>query len=73
VISGERPAKPENMEEIGMTGVMWDLLGDCWREDRATRPDIAKVLTFWGIAGGSMITSPTLEGLQPGIAIPLPF
>jgi len=40
VISGERPAKPENAEEIGMTEVLWDLLKECWREDRTMRPNI---------------------------------
>ena len=43
VISGERPAKPENAEEIGITEVVWDLLRGCWGEDRTTRPNIDKV------------------------------
>ena len=43
VISGERPAKPENAEEIGMTDALWNLLRDCWQEDRITRPDIFDV------------------------------
>ena len=44
VISGERPAKPENAEEIGMTDAFWDLLGECWREDRRTRPRIPHIV-----------------------------
>ena len=44
VTSGERPPKPENAESIGITEVVWDLLRECWREDRATRPNIANVL-----------------------------
>jgi len=44
VISGERPSKPENAEEIGMTDVIWDLLGECWREDRTKRPTISEIL-----------------------------
>ena len=43
VISGERPAKPENAEEIGMTDALWNLLRECWKEDRTTRPDIRHV------------------------------
>ena len=42
VILGERPAKPENAEEIGMTDAAWDLLEECWREDRTMRPDISE-------------------------------
>ena len=44
VMSGGRPPKPENAEEIGMTEVLWDLLTRCWREDKTTRPSIAEVL-----------------------------
>ena len=44
VISGERPAKPENAEEIGMTKVVWDLLEECWKEDRTMRPNASDVL-----------------------------
>ena len=47
VISGERPAKPENAEEIGMTDALWNLLRDCWQEDRITRPNIRDV--YWRI------------------------
>lgn len=50
VISGERPPKPENADIIGMTKAVWDLLEVCWREDRATRPNIAHVLeTFYDL------------------------
>ena len=44
VISGERPPKPENAEETGMTEVVWGLLEECWREDRTTRPTAVEVL-----------------------------
>ena len=46
VISGERPAKPEDAEEIGMTEVVWNLLRECWREDRMTRPNISDILLW---------------------------
>ena len=45
VISGERPAKPENAEEIGMTEFVWNLLKECWGEDRRRRPTIYGFLT----------------------------
>jgi len=44
VISGERPAKPENAKQIGMSYIVWDLLTECWREDRTKRPNISDVL-----------------------------
>jgi len=49
VISGKRPPKPENAEEIGMTEVVWELMEDCWREDRTERPDILRVLKRFSI------------------------
>jgi len=74
VILGERPVKPENAKEIGMTDAMWDLLKECWMEDRVARPDITEVLKkFRGITGGSKTTSRTPEGVQLGIAVLFPF
>lgn len=63
VISGERPPRPENAEEVGMTEVVWDLLGECWKGDRTTRPTITEVLKkFREITGGSRTTDSTPEG-----------
>ena len=44
VILGERPPEPDDAEGIGMTGLAWDLLGKCWKEDRTARPTIEQVL-----------------------------
>ena len=52
VISGKRPPKPENAEEIGMTGVVWELMGKCWREDRTKRLNILQVLKKFCIITG---------------------
>jgi len=63
VVSGERPPKPENAEEIGITEVLWDLLRACWREDRTTRPAIAEVLNkFCEITGEGKTIDSTLGG-----------
>ena len=59
VISGERPPKPENADEIGMTDVVWDLLVECWREDRTKRPDTLEVLGRF----------PTIEAVGPRLDI----
>jgi len=52
VISGKRPPKPENVEEIGMTDVVWELMAKCWREDRTKRPDASQVLRKFFIITG---------------------
>jgi hypothetical protein len=44
MVSGERPPKPDDAERIGMTGIVWDLLRECWKEDRVTRPNTSDVL-----------------------------
>ena len=63
VISGERPPKPESAERIGMTGIVWNLLKECWREDRRTRPTISDVLgRFYYITGVRETTDSAIEG-----------
>ena len=57
VVSGERPAKPENAEEIGITDVLWNLLTACWCEERTARPPITEVLSkFCEITGEDKTT-----------------
>jgi len=63
VTSGKRPPKPKNAEGIGMTGVVWDLLRECWKEDRTARPTIGQVLErFHEITGEKKATDSTLQG-----------
>ena len=62
IVFGERPPKPKNAEEIGMTEVVWDLLRECWREDRMTRPTIINILRkFCEIIGERGTTDPAVE------------
>ncbi|KAF9647776.1 kinase-like protein [Thelephora ganbajun] len=71
VISDERPPKPENAEEIGLTEAMWDLLGKCWREDRTKRPNISEILgKFREVTSERGTANSTIEvvGPRPGIA-----
>ena len=65
VIAGERPPKPENAEEIG---IVWDLLEECWREDRTKRPNISEILgRFCEITGERKSTDSTVDvaGTRP--------
>ena len=53
-----------------MTEVVWDLLIECWREDRMTRPTIADVLKrFCGVTGESETTDSMLEGFAPQLKV----
>lgn len=70
VISGERPAKPENAKQVGMTDVVWDLLTECWREDRTKRPDISNIFKkFCKIAGERKATKSKTEVAGPRLDI----
>jgi len=66
VISGERPTKPENARQIGMSDTVWDLLGECWREDRTERPNISGVLRrFCDITHESKTSDSKIEMAGP--------
>ena len=45
VLGGERPSKPGNALELGLSDEVWKLLVDCWRTDRFSRPSIRDVST----------------------------
>ena len=66
VISGERPPKPENAEEVGMTETVWELMKECWREDRMEKPDISQILRrFCRITGERQTTDSAIEVTIP--------
>ena len=66
VISGKRPPKPKNAEEIGMTGVVWELMEKCWMEDRTKRPNILQVLRKFCIMTGE---GQTVEMVVPQLDV----
>jgi len=71
VISGERPPKPKNAEEVGMTEVVWNLLRKCWEEDRSKRPSILDVLKmFCDITGERRTVDSAIEpaGSSPNLS-----
>ena len=66
VMAGERPPKPENAEEIGLTEAMWDLLEDSWRQDWKERPKISTILgTFCNITGERKTTDSAMGIAEP--------
>lgn len=44
VLEGERPIKPVNATELGLSDEVWKLLEDCWQPQRALRPSVKDVL-----------------------------
>jgi len=43
VLVGERPSKPANALELGLSDEVWKLLEDCWKTDRFSRPSVRDV------------------------------
>jgi serine/threonine protein kinase len=61
VLTGDRPAKPENAEVIGMTDALWNLVEECWKEDRSKRPDISNILGRFCEITGERITTDSAD------------
>ena len=62
VVCGERPAKPDNAEEIGFGGGVWELVETCWSQESTRRPTIENVLTHLaGFAASSTVVDSTPE------------
>jgi len=60
VITGLRPKKPANAEQIGFGDGTWELVEECWIEESTKRPTIDRVLTHLArVAASSKIVGPT--------------
>jgi hypothetical protein len=44
VLRGERPMKPENPSEVGLSEAFWETIKMCWHEDAEKRPPISFAL-----------------------------
>ena len=44
VIHGDRPVKPTDAGEVGISDVLWQLLVKCWNHDYTKRPQIDEIL-----------------------------
>jgi len=42
---GDRPHKPEAVENLGFTNQLWELVEQCWSADTGARPDVRTVLS----------------------------
>ena len=71
VIEGARPPKPKNAEEMGMTEPVWELVGECWRENRAERPTMPEILKkFCEITGETKTIDTGAEFAMPRLDTP---
>jgi serine/threonine protein kinase len=62
VMTGVRPTKPVDAEQIGFGDGTWELAEECWIEESTRRPTIDKVLThLTRVAAHSKIVGPTLD------------
>lgn len=59
VIEGKRPRKPEEVGDIGFGGGTWELVQQCWHQDREERPTVEEISKhFRCIARTSSIVPP---------------
>ena len=71
VVEGGRPPKPENAEDIGMTEAVWELMRECWKEDRTERPIMPEILRkFCEITGERKTVDTAAEFTMPRVHIP---
>ena len=53
VVSGVRPDKPADAENIGILDPLWELMEKCWRGDKTRRPRIQEVVKRVGDAAAN--------------------
>jgi serine/threonine protein kinase len=60
VLSGGRPTKPDDLEQVGLGDGTWKLVEECWIEEPKGRPTVEKVFThLTRVAASSTIVGPT--------------
>jgi serine/threonine protein kinase len=53
ILKGNRPQKPENRPEVGLTDDMWNLLSRCWHKKPGKRPVVGDIVgELQGLCGG---------------------
>jgi hypothetical protein len=60
-MNGERPALPVDATSSGLSDALWEVLKECWNQDRDQRPRIAAVHTVLLQAAPSWIPPPLSE------------
>jgi len=45
-MSGERPERPFEATELGLTDGLWDLIQSSWAEDTTKRPSVPTIIDY---------------------------
>jgi len=62
IAHGLRPARPDNVEQVGFGDGTWELVEECWMGEATRRPTIEQVLAHLKcVAAFSMVVDPTPE------------
>ena len=43
-MGGERPGRPQEGQQLGLTDLMWDMVVRCWNQDPVKRPKMTEVV-----------------------------
>ena len=58
IVGGNRPAKPQAAEQLGLTAEMWKFIENCWTTNPNGRPTIDEVVRTWeGFINGYVVPS----------------
>ena len=52
IMGGERPARPQEAQGLGLTDLIWNMTLRCWRQDPAYRPtatEVVGLLREWSV------------------------
>jgi len=49
ILREDRPRMPENAQEVGLTGEMWELVESCWQRDPDERPTVEEIVRRGGV------------------------
>ena len=52
IMGGERPARPQEAQERGLTDSVWDMTVRCWHQDPPQRPtmmEVARLVRKWPV------------------------
>ena len=44
IMDGGRPARPQKVQGLGLTGSVWDMTIRCWHQDPVQRPKMKEVV-----------------------------
>jgi hypothetical protein len=70
VLGGEKPSRPANAPELGLSDQVWGLLEKCWRIQSRCRPPVKYVLGHIKAAASVCGTLPPVGGVPQRYEVP---